>query len=274
MTKDYVKAYSVHGALLSPYSDKDSVGNCRFCGSDDHFMVNMSNGQFRCLHCEERGNLYTFLRHIWNEARTRTEPRQYRDLSCERGISADTLSRFVAYDSHTHHWMLAVESHVFSGEDGGGRGSWKLTNIRSWVDLDGKGKLLGTPTCKSHVFNAEALTTKPRRVYFCEGEWDAMALIDCDPPDDVAILGVPGAGYSLAAWISTFPFPLTDTEAVLLYDHDRPGTQGSLRFLQKKPQARILLWDDEKPKGYDIRDLVNSGIPSSEVWEYIHKHLV
>lgn len=292
--RNYLKAYAFHGVLASPYSDKDALGNCRFCEDDGHFSININDGRYRCLKCERRGNLYTFLQTLQTQLEETTTTKQYRMLSKDRGISPLTLKKAgLAWDPLEDTWVLPVVTKIVSRDSV--ETKYSITNLKRLVTNKGKQKLFGTPTCKANIYEPIRLdqSTQVKDVYLCEGEWDTLALLDIKDSIPALvksrIVGLPGA-CSFTETLNDLP----RVPFIWLGDHDHAGRSGSRLFSRKmkswnRNDFKILNWEDYLPEelddnlgqddertrtpiGYDIRDLVNSGLSPEAVWSYLRKN--
>lgn len=282
--KNYLKAYSFHGVLAYPYSDKDAMGNCRFCGSDSHFSINIMDGRYRCLKCESRGNLYTFMNRLAMKLFEETSTRQYRELSVERGISVDSLHTFgLAWDDYCDSWVLPVR--IYKQSEATREVSYPVVNLKRWLEIDGKKRLASTPTTKAHPFNNVTPISK-EQLWDCEGEWDVIALKDnLTNTFKGRLIGLSGAGNILQDFDDP-QSPLKET-INFLFDNDAAGRRGHILNFRSlvsrgysKDNIKFINWEntvDGKrplPVGYDIRDLCNSGRTPDEIWAYIRKNMV
>ena len=299
MFRDYLRAYGFHGVHAFQTTRKDAMGNCRFCGDRGHFSINVMTGVFRCLKCEKKGNLYTFLNELWLMLLQKdSREAGYRKLSADRGISAKVLRNGgLVWDDELDRWLMPttkLTDFIIVGE-GCGHGKETVVNLKAWVPFEGKMKLLGTPTCKNHPKGMPSVLMRlamegtkldksypePRlgiNLYVCEGEWDYLAFLDNEPGNRL-VIGVPGAGYDILKYledVKTTPLGelLKISTLTLLYDNDVAGRKGVASILQKNPpfSVRTLYWPDDTPSKYDIRDLVNSGKTPEEVWEFIERN--
>jgi hypothetical protein len=157
--------------------------------------------------------------------------------------------------------------------------------------IDGRSKLLPTPTLGHQLHGMNLFDPKKRTVYVCEGPWDGMALWEIARQAKVAdgelratanpdgsllahasVIAVPGCTTFLESWVSLF----AGKTVCLMFDSDHPteknaippGHAGMLRvarllYSSKTPPAevKILKWgsggyDSELPSGYDVRDAV------------------
>jgi len=301
LRKNYLKAYAFHGVHAEPYSDKDALGNCRFCLDDTHFSVNYLDGRYRCVKCERRGNLYTFLRDLHEHLSYTTTKGMLRKLSLERNIGAKTLHRFgLVYDDFTNEWILPIKVRKVNEETK--EVTTPIVNLKRWVEDNGKRKLFSTPTCKSHLFNNLLPPEEDHETWICEGEWDVLALIDTleDLPafSTYRVLGRPGA--------LVFPEDLGTIRGNFnfLGDHDPAGYRGSVVGCKRyqgptrcyytarrwNRNCNMLVWNrlpsengdldllppflsnGAFPLGFDVRDLCSLGLPPEIVFRYIREN--
>lgn len=221
--RNYLKAYAKFGVDLQPSSDPNNlVGCCPFpaCSKEFHFTVGKENGAWQCFRCGRTGNLYTFLKEWHALCLEDTTDDMYRKLWKLRGIKPETLKQFqLAWDAINKFWLFPLfktnENH-----------KTVLVNLKSWrTDAQGKSEFHGTPTCATSLFNQPALfpTNSRMPVWICEGEWDALSLIQYNPP--AVVLACPGAHAFKEEWV---PW-LADREVSLLFDNDEPGRAGARR---------------------------------------------
>lgn len=277
--RNYAKAYSKYGIDLSPSSDPDNlVGQCPFsdCGKDFHFSVGKENGAWQCFRCGKTGNLYTFLKEWHAKCREATTEGHYKSLWKLRGINPKTLAQFsLAWDKVNRCWLLPIYKINEHGRK-------VMVNLKQWrQDADGNSEFHGTPTCSSSLFNQPALfaphtrydkttndyipvtpppsdlyidptTNQPadypysslenKPIWICEGEWDALALIQFDPP--AIVVATPGANSFKDEWTPWF----ANREVVLLFDNDDPGRSGAKRT------GESLIMHHTPPKSVHVLD--------------------
>ena len=141
----------------------------------------------------------------------------------------------------------------------------KLVDIRRWPLA--KRHFLSTSGCRVGLYSSPALREWPdAMVFVCEGEWDAIALDFLIGLTGVPAIAVaaPGAGtfkHDWALW-------LKGRAVVVAYDNDDAGRKGELRVRKLvrglAAELRFLHWPDDRPDGYDVRDLVSSWLTKGD----------
>ena len=305
----YLRAYSFHGVYGLVHTDQNTLAECRFCGDPDHFSIEISSGLFRCFKCERQGNLYVFLRYLWEHLLEDFwgEPEQgwkhLKALAHERGIHSRVLQEHgIVYDKDLNHWVMPIFAPNYNPDGSLNRASpRKIVNLKRWIEDNGKLKLFGTPTCSTHLYRLDRIvefervgTThrcnmsddslvmdfgghpiidsslkQPFR-FICEGEWDALAM--ASHITGCRIIASPGADSFKRDWLD-----LTRSGSWLfLYDHDDAGYRGYATLAERLPNLsnhRFLIWDKSLPSGYDIRDLCRDLNDSDKILDYITSHL-
>lgn len=234
-TTDYhekLRPYVHHGVDI-PNDPKQAAGECPFCGKPRHFSVETETGQFRCLVCEEAGNIYTFLQQLHAKSLDSTPADAYELLAEQRTTTGEALRVLgVARSIITGEWL--VPSYNTKGA---------LANLTRMVptkkDDGGIGFLpLATPGCKQWLFGLDVFLKSPKpTVYIAEGFWDLAALYgvfsqhrmangklikSSDPAKAIlattGVIAVPGAGNFQADWFE----PLTGRDLLVAFDNDHP----------------------------------------------------
>src|SRR5216684_5408666 len=102
----------------------------------------------------------------------------------------------------------------------------------------------------SHVdlYGWEVLRLRPKRVIFCEGEFDRLVL-EANGFDAVTSTG--GAGTFKPEWIDAFA---QIPEVYVCFDCDYAGRQGALRVAGMIAQAKIVELPEEADRGGDVTD--------------------
>lgn len=269
-----IRPYIFHGVDLD-FSNKrhktEAVGECPFCDKDDHFYVNKSTGLFDCKVCGESGNPVIFLRNLHAVSLEATADEDYEALSEERGIPAAILRRFgLAVSLINGRWLIPY--HNAKGE---------VCNLHSVTD-DGPRCTAGQ---KQTLFRAHTVTAKTRTVWICEGPWDAMAWYfvlsqrrQKGKPftDTHAVIAVPGA----TVCSGEIPPLVKGRSLRLLLDNDEAGREGTAKILKAIADANArpktpkrIAWDEELPKGYDIRDVVTNAKTPHEAYRIVKDSL-
>lgn len=237
------------------------VTDCPFCGKHK-FYLNEKRSVYDCKVCGASGNQHTILSAMAGEVYPKSlRNTHYGRLSTYRGLPehAFRIDANLGYDDVHGKFVWAAR-----------RPDGKVQGLRTWKD-PGQGKKSAVHNlkgCKLCLLGAEALTNKDERtVYICEGEWDRHAFLYClDATGQTGIvLSTPGANNFTAEWAEW----LQGRDVVVLYDNDDAGKGGTgkvHKFLKARAsRLRYLHWDDKKPDGYDIHDLVKDNLDDPDV---------
>lgn len=290
---DTLRPFAFHGIDFNwDGKAKEAVAECPWCGRENKFSVNIATGLWRCLLCAEGsdkggGNIYTFLRKLWDLSLMATTPEDYEELAKDRRlVHADTLLQWdVCKSTTTRDWIVP-----------GYNAEGKLTGLYRYIKTPEKMLLLPTPTLGQHLFGMKHFNPKCGTIDLMEGPWDGMAMWEVAGQCKFAgagtmlartanrgssllkernVLASPGCNIFLESWL-----PLFSGKAVnLWYDNDHPRKHpktgaaiapagytamqrvaGILSSYQDPPsEINFVQWgpdghSDELPSGYDVRD--------------------
>ena len=248
-SQNYVGAFECHGVEFTRTSGIQRIGTCPFCDKENHFHANQDTGQWDCKACGESGNVITFLGKIaelWHEE---TSEQDFKALAELRGIPATTLKKWgLGWDGD--YWLIPARAPTGQVHD-----------LRRWDP--GSKKILSTSGCRTQLFGSDRLANSPAGtpVWLTEGEWDAMMLdhVFRTARSEDVVVGVPGAGTFKREWAPLFEGRVVN----IVYDNDdagRKGTEKAARALAAKATAMMaIVWPEETPDGYDVRDLLIEG---------------
>ncbi len=294
-----LRPYIFHGVNIE-WEDgkKQAVGDCPFCGREGKLGVSIEDGLWRCLVCgsgseKGGGNVYTFLRLLWEQSDKETSNTQYDQLAADRKILLpETLSLWeICQSVLTKDWLVPGYSH-YDGKIN------QLYVYAASAGTNGRRKLLGTAGLPVTMYGVNLYDPARPVVYLCEGPWDAMVLWETlksakrSEGGELALTGseassllpsanvlaVPGCGTFLESWAKMF----SGKVVYLMYDSDHPRKQGEsilppagyagMRKVAKllgvpgenPREIHYLHWGDggyakDLPSGYDIRDLLSRG---------------
>lgn len=245
-----IKAFVQHG-----FRKKGDVGNqvfgvCPFCGMAEHkhahtFYINKKSLDWDCKSCGKNGGFQTFLREVVEFCSLHFKGAPAIELSKNRGLKLSTLRKHkIGFNPLTKKYVIPVLD--FTGE--------KIWDIRIYGDK----RTISTASCKVGLFGWNNLKNDIDDVWLCEGEWDALAMLELQEAlkFEGTIIGVPGAGTFKADWCMLFK----DKDVKALYDNDAAGRDGAKKCHKSiKSLARnltFLQWSKagEFPDKYDIRD--------------------
>lgn len=252
-----LKPFVFHG-LCTPQeaamaSGEQFMTRCPSCLDESHCGIalveipkaggNTVPGMWRCLKCDETGNVFTFLQLVLQESLRATTEEDYVQLAADRSIDAAILKEHQLAYSYFYpgKWLLPV----FNQEGG-------LSNLYRY-DMEqrreGYGQaFMGTPTCRAPLYNLQSLVLPPpgcqlrgpelekeRRewlLFLVEGHWDMLRFDQLLRTQEIRsqcdLLAVPGANTFNPNWLRY----LADRDVVMLFDHDPPvevGTNGRTR---------------------------------------------
>ena len=165
-------------------ADGHSVGDCPFCGKAEHFSINTdsANKVWDCKRCGKAGGFQKFLLQIVEKA---FENPDYSPLENDRGISAETF-RLARVGVVNNTYIIPVFS--WDGK--------LIVNIKIY---DGE-SFKNTSGCTAAMYGLWLLPRKETEydtVYVCEGEWDALTMMEIlrETKEKTSfVIGVPGAG--------------------------------------------------------------------------------
>lgn len=262
--KNGINIFNQFGFREVKTSGKHSIGNCPFCGSEDHFFLNneSENKGWDCKHCLRGGGYKKFCEEITEEcADIFSKDKKMQDaLIRSRGLSGETfLGVRTGYHPATKQYLLPVFS-----VDGK-----QILNIKLY---DGKAmrNCSGASSAMYGMWREEELK-RSTDIIICEGEWDTLAMLEIIKKAKVrktTALGVPGAGTFKPECLPL----LQDKNIYLMYDNDTAGQKGmdkAIPFLSSVTRKIMRIeWPEGFPEGFDVRDSYtqNSG-DATKTWE-------
>ena len=252
-----LKPYDFHGVEFNKVkeSDTEAMGVCPFCDTRKRiFHVNIETGQYNCKSCGSSGNVYTYLKWVWESSREVTTTDDYKALAQDRpGIKWQMLRDegfALDPDWSEPRWLIPVYNL---------KGS--LSNLRIYSP--------GHP-----VMATSGLSLLPFRldsyrgdgpIIVCEGEWDALAVerIRRSAGKRGCVIGVPGANVFKNEWRDMF----SNRDVYFWYDNDGPGEEGAKRSADKlngiARTVRVLKWPSTVKEGWDVRDHIHENLDKS-----------
>lgn len=234
--------FTCHGVEFDGTSGDEWVGSCPFCMASDHFYASGETGQYQCKKCDTSGNVITFLTKYMEQQQSVTRKSAMSKFGKERSISLQALLRYHTASNGTEWLLPCINTHG------------NVVDIRRWRD----GKTRGTKGCANQLYGLHLLQGSTKRIWLCEGEWDALALSAVIPEHEVA-LAVPGADVFKTGWVDYF----VGRNVILCYDNDEAGDRGSLKagkcIVQVARSVQYLCWPDDRSTGWDVRDHLSGG---------------
>lgn len=306
-----LRPYIFHGVQVQT-DEKQSQAECPWCGDPDLMGIKTETGQWRCVKCEENGNVYTFLTKLHEQALEHTTTKALTELSKLRGVSLAALKAWgvAQHPLLPDDWLVPMYNQ-----------KGKLANLSRWTETRDGWKLMSTPNMVMHPYGTNLIKKTHKRIKVVEGPWDGMAMWDglqrtqqrlfkgdrpseflpCKPTDPkamhthTAVMAVPGCGSFNPDWLHWLDG--RDT-ADLVYDNDHPRTRHSgetwcpawdgmelvcktMGVHGRRPKhTRMIHWGTARkkhsskiPNGHDVRDqLAASGTPHV-MMEYLEKKL-
>lgn len=254
-----VRPYAALGFEPNGEVGDELYGDCPLCAGKDKFYINCKRGLWSCKKCGAEGNLVTFLTLFARECRKQYPMRgdRIKQLATHRSLPASVIvDSGLFFDGTRYHFPNCNE-----------KGS--IVNLRSFY-LKPKIKIIGLPTVFSTVWGVERIKEHTKCVYITEGEWDCMAmrqiLIEAGLEDElvngeIVVVAVPGAGVCKPEWARFFE----GKDCFLVYDKDGPGERGCEKMRDllgveySKRIVQWVVWPDELPEGWDVRDFYMAG---------------
>lgn len=290
-TPEKLKPYLQHGLDLSyKNKDKEATAECPWCGRANKLNVNIETGQFRCVVCDEGGNILLFLRKLWVSSTEATTKQEYEELANDRKLlSWETLGKWgLAKSSLNGNWLIPG----FGTKD-------KLLNLYQYIDNGDRRLWLPTTGLGHQLFMALDGKKSKGTIYLCEGvpdacawweilskakvadggEWVPTGNISRSLLADATVIGIPGCNVFFEKWASLF----SGKNVILMAQNDHPhknpkngklsppasfsGMQRVYNILSQHeaPPAdiQLLSWGEEGynlelNSGYDVRDALTA----------------
>lgn len=302
---DTLRPYLFHGLDLTwRRRDREAVGTCPWCGREGKFSVKISTGVWRCVRCEAGsekggGNVYTFLRMLWEHSSEHTPIEKYKELTEDRGLlNVDTLVQWELVKSiTTDDWLVP-----------GFAPNGKLTGLYRYINTGERMALIPTPSLKHHLFGVNLFDKNKETVYLAEGIWEGTSLweaLSCaklttdgelvptsNPKASLLaesnVLAIPSAKVFYEPWCELF----ANKRVILMAQNDHPlentktgnvtppasysGMERIARMLSAAAEPALevsyLYWGENGydlglPHGYDVRDRLTKGeeyVPEGE----------
>ena len=278
MSKDntILKPFEFHGVEFdfNTATKSQAKADCIFCGGNsgkNKFYVNTKTGQCQCKVCGFKGNVNSFLS-------------AYHQMMFDNGTSND-LKKIRGLRDNCFPTTLLREHQLCFNETGEllfpqkNPEAKSLSNLRKWSPETGK--LYNTPDCYSLYF-AQWVENPEAPIFLCEGEWDALALIQlmrrAKYEKECCILSVPGCGGFKDVWAKRF----TGRTVTIIFDNDHtrkrkdgtkfnPAQEGTDATVAKlngvAKKIRTIRWEKfgkELADGFDIRDVLKQAIQTKK----------
>lgn len=262
-----LEPFKFHGVGFK-FIGGQGIADCPICGKEKHFYADPETGKWDCKACLEKGNIYTFLRHVHQSRLADTTDADWQELSeYRKGIDWEIFrDGEIARDGRE--WLLPI----YNAEG-------KLVNLDAW---GGPGsEIRGTKGLKLHMYGCEVfadtdneLLKNPDTLFaVCEGRWDFLALASIlgyvEHP--IIVLGVPGAGTFKPEWMEL----LKGRRVALLFDNDDAGQKGMERAVPKLKKLvkslLVLKWPGKSDDVKDVNDFIAARLdnPANAVEELL-----
>jgi len=255
---------------------------CPFCGDKGgHFYISQSDdGPFFCHKCQEKGNLFTFKRHlggfdyqdqrpVTKKASGKVQPavkdekqyvtpdeqsvseahsklladKQALDYLADRKINMETIVAFKLGLKVTQNVRWLSIPHYEAG---------KLVNIKSRSLPPAEKTFRRVENCRSILFNVDVLKEHRKEIYLCEGELDAIILWQEGIKNVLAVTA--GAGSFLPEWVDA----LVDMAKIYIcYDADDAGQKGARELARRLGYERCF--NVVLPDGLDVNEFFQAG---------------
>jgi len=246
------------GANIEESADVEWNGDCLICGGKKKVWVNTDKQLFDCKVCGATGNVYSFYK-LFHAACAAKPPglADWLKLSESRGIPKYVLEKFGLVRRKSE-WYLPIRGYTGN-----------IVDLRRYA----LNKLLSAKGSELSLWNADSLKDlkKPTTVWWCEGEWDGMAvwwfLEKLNMLDDNVVVAVPGAVTLKPAWMDW----IKGHHVIALYDNDEAGIKGERKVAERfkgiAKSVKYVHWPASKPNGYDARDYITQGFANNETPE-------
>lgn len=255
-------------------SSIDKTTDCPKCESDS-FSVNVKTGVAQCFSCGVRLNHISYLTEVWSTWLEHTPEEYYEEISEARGISVETLTEAgLAYDSYRNRWLLPYKN-PFSKQLKN-LGTFTTSGDKAYVVYKCPNDTEQFPLvlyCPIHAIGVAM--TAPPSVVVCEGEWDALAMIDLlgEGRNQTAVLAAPGASIVPAM---TDKFLGIYDKVHIVYDNDSKGKEGAAKMASYVSSlgktSLVFNWDAKTyDEGTDVRDLLTKHKDDVSDWEFFEK---
>lgn len=279
-----------HVSNLSWNSNQDDAyADCPFCGTVKKLGINKGTGMFNCFVCGSKGNEYSFVRMLHEQATKNTKDEAFGNLAQESGfLSGKSAKEWgVAVHPLTGEWCIPGYNH-----------EEKITGLYRFAPMKKKDgtwgkKLLPSPGLGHHLFGLGLYEEQKPNVYLSEGWRDGIVLYEIlkeysshgiPAINEANVLAVPGTNSFKMEWGKFFRKKIV----WIMYDNDHPklnpktgepvlvgGTMGvrrvasMLRSLPKDDQPELigyLAWGGNDHVGYtsdlvsgtDLRDFITN----------------
>ena len=268
-----IKPFACHGIEVEkPNNSGNWVADCPYCEKERKFFITEETGQWDCKSCGKSGNIITFLTDLSKRLKKNTTPKLFRKLSLDRGTTriGDTtyihklpvsiIRDFnIGYNIDTAEWCIPCITSRRTVKD-----------LRHWHD----GQMMATAGIKLQL-GGEDRIIKSKKVWICEGEWDAIwlqaLLKDLNIKD--GICWVPGASVFKDNWVKLFK----DKDVICVMDADQAGDTGQERVYKKikgvTKKLSFVNWPDQVQEGFDLRDFIIYGYAVEDEPEDIIENL-
>jgi hypothetical protein len=199
---------------------------------------------------------------VYAAALDATTDKHYQQLKRLRGLTLQTSKRHgLAWHEGLGCWLIPFKSR--KGE---------VLNLICYDPATGT--KLNLPAMETRLYGVDQLSdVKNRKVFVCEGPFDAIALDQHLRSKKVRrrydIVAVPGAGVFKEKWGEFF----RGRSVRLVYDNDQSGHDGQQRVAKfigsAASEVLALEWPNGFPNKCDISDLVRDGV---NIAEFTHEH--
>lgn len=240
-------------------------GVCPFCQKAGHFFFGAEYG-WGCKACQLEGNIYTFLKHIYNDVCTHD---LVGVLAMERSIDFGTFTRNgVKYNPKNASFVIPT----FNSQ-GNLNYLYKVIQVFDEKRQKNVRRILNTPGIEPTLFSWPH--TAHDTIWLCEGLWDKMAAEDIiGPARPITVVAFPGSVFK-PTWCHVF----ANKHLIIIADNDEAGAKHIEKIIHKISQApqkpskiSVLHWPNSLPKGYDVNDLlIQKGV---DAYSFIESNLI